>query len=226
MTVIMDLARMILAKGSERPEEYQVAVRFLEGSKYVIDVACGTGTFLDIGDFNTIGIDFNEENILFCQGKGLKAQLGNALDIPFPDNTFDGSHCSHLLQVFSPNDAVRVISELSRVTKPGGKIVITTLNDFPSFFRHPENVRPYPPDSLRRLFLMQKGAQSPMFPGVPNLIEIGIHLRHPALFEFRFSSSKLLWRVGSVLTACQRIIGLRKWWYFDSYTICFQKPTR
>ena len=66
MTVIMDLARMILAKGSERPEEYQVAVRFLEGSKYVIDVACGTGTFLDIGDFNTIGIDFNEENILFC----------------------------------------------------------------------------------------------------------------------------------------------------------------
>lgn len=223
MEIAKRLGRKILVLGSDRNKEYDWARNFLKNYRIVIDVGCGTGTFLEFPEFDSIGVDVNPENIKYCLEKHLNAKPGNALNLPFRDSEFEAAHCSHLLQVFSSHDAVRLIQELNRVTCPGGRIVITTLNDFRSFYRHPENSRPYPPDSLRRLFGTQNFSQSPMFPDVPLLREVGIKLRHPALIEMRFSSSIRLGKFASVLNASQRIIGLRKWWRFDAYTICFEK---
>ena len=41
--------------------------------------------------------------------------------------------------------------ELGKILKPGGILIICTLNDFKRFFKHPENCKPYPPDSIFRL---------------------------------------------------------------------------
>jgi SAM-dependent methyltransferase len=223
LAILSLVGRWLLNRGDVRKKEYRWAKEFLTGCDKVLDVACGTGTFLSIYGRNSIGIDTNIENIEYCKKHDLDGRLGNALDIPFADESFDGTHCSHLMQVFSPEQAVKLIQELSRVTRANGRIVITTLNDFPTFYRHPENFRPYPPDALRRLFGIQKEAQSPMFGNLPVLHEVGIKLRHPSLVEFRFSSSSRLGKYASVFNAFQRSLGLKKWWRFDSYTICYKK---
>ncbi|NPV00849.1 MAG: methyltransferase domain-containing protein [Brevinematales bacterium] len=51
----------------------------------------------------------------------------NALDLPFPDNTFDSAIAIHLLHLIKNTDAV--VSEIFRVLKPGG-VFVTTLIHF------------------------------------------------------------------------------------------------
>jgi phosphatidylethanolamine/phosphatidyl-N-methylethanolamine N-methyltransferase len=55
----------------------------------------------------------------------------NALDLDFPDNSFDYVMAFHVVTVVP--DPVRMIAEAKRVCKPGGKIVIVNhfTSDFP-----------------------------------------------------------------------------------------------
>ena len=214
---IWDAGRRILSADEARVGEYRAAIRFFEPSAKVLDVACGTGTFLELRP-NTVGIDINPENVDYCRARGLPASVGDALALDFPASTFDGVHCSHLIQVFSPEQTVKAFTEIARVVRPGGTIVITTLNSFKRFFRHPENVRPYPPDAIMRLIGKAKGSQSPMFPGLPVLAIEDVVFRRPALVEF-YGSTPSRARYSAVLNSLQRQNHLRKYWSFDAYTM-------
>ncbi len=218
------IGRRIHELGDVRSREYRAAYRFLESSPRVLDIACGTGTFLALRPKTTIGLDINPANVEYCQKRGLEAIVGSALQLPFEDKSFDGVHCSHLIQVFSPADAVQTIREMGRVVKPGGAVVLTTLNWFPRFFRHPENVRAYPPDAIWRLFAGQRGAQSPMFPNVPVLQQEKIWLRRPPLVEFYSAVSYRRAQISGVLNSLQSAIGLSKYWRFDAYTAMYRAP--
>jgi SAM-dependent methyltransferase len=211
-TIVNDFYRI-------REREYDVALSFLSGCKTVLDAGCGTGTFLERAPSTFLGIDINPDNVAYCQERGLKVQVGSVLDIPHPDRAFDGVHCSHVLQVLRPEEAAQAIKELARVTRSGGLVVISTLNSFRRFYRHPENVRAYPPDALRRLFARQGGSTSPMFPGMPNLIQEDIWLRRKPVVEFYASTNHALDRIAGVLNALQYVIYLRSYWNYDSYII-------
>jgi SAM-dependent methyltransferase len=215
----------MLAMGDYRTTEYRFAWHHLQAASSILDVACGTGTFCSLAPDRIVGIDINPENVEYCRKRGINAVPGSALDLPFESSSFDAVHCSHLLQVFLPDDAVSCISELARVTKPGGKIVITTLNDFRRFFRHPENVRPYPPDALFRLFAKAKGASSPMWQGIPPLQPTDIGLRRPPLIELEFPTSPNLDRIGGALNGLQYGWGIRKYWTFNAYSLVLVKST-
>lgn len=202
----------------ERPNEYAQAVRFFDGCDSILDVACGTGTFLEKWKGSGKGIDINPENVTYCRARGLDVVEGSALELPFENNSFDGVHCSHLFQVFTPDQAVACLRELCRVVRGDGIVVITTLNWFDRFFRHPENVRPYPPDALRRLVQSQSGATSPMWPDIPYFSQEDIWLRRPPLIEFvglSAESDARLWR----LNPLQLRYGIRKYWAYDAYTV-------
>jgi predicted SAM-dependent methyltransferase len=47
-----------------------------------------------------------------------------ARTLPFDDGTFDGSFCEHVLEHFSFEDGIRVMTEVLRVLKPGGTVRI------------------------------------------------------------------------------------------------------
>lgn len=205
--------------GSSRDDEYKHSFKFFDGCSKIVDVGCGTGTFMELAPDRMSGIDFNPENIEVCKAKGLDAQVGDALSIPFEDNSFDGAYCSHLMQVFLPHQAAKLMSELGRVVKPGGKIIIVTLNWFERFFRHPENVRAYPPDAIHRYFARANGSQSPMFPGIPKMRQEGIWLRRAPLFELYSPKSHTLNRIYGVISRLQYVLMLRKYWCFDAYGI-------
>lgn len=169
------------------------------------------------------GVDINPDNVAYCQERNLRAEVGDALNLEHNDESFDGVVSSHLMQVFLPNQAADFMRELGRLVRPGGVVVISTLNWFPTFFRHPENVRAYPPQALSVYFAPQRGAQSPMYPNMPLLKQEAIWLRRPPLIPLR-SARRTTNRVCGVLNRIQYRLLLRKWWTYDAFVIAFRKP--
>ena len=54
----------------------------------------------------------------------IELRLGDALNLDYPDNSFDYATSFHVLTVVP--DPYRMMSEMIRVCKPGGRIAITT----------------------------------------------------------------------------------------------------
>jgi ubiquinone/menaquinone biosynthesis C-methylase UbiE len=104
---------------------------FGENRKNVLDVGTGTGFLsLLLADFGheVTGIDMSEGMLSVAKEKaqdmGLKIHFerGDAENLPFDDQTFDGVVCRHLLWTL-PNPE-KAIAEWIRVTKQGGKIAV------------------------------------------------------------------------------------------------------
>lgn len=105
-----------------------------EGTK-ALDVCCGTGDWSfalvdEVGESGSvIGLDFSENMLSVAEGKkqnlahGVPLQFmhGNAMDLPFDDNTFDYVTIGFGLR--NVPDYIAVLKEMLRVLKPGGKAV-------------------------------------------------------------------------------------------------------
>jgi SAM-dependent methyltransferase len=59
--------------------------------------------------------------------KGIDVTKGDARDIPFPSDYFDALICLDVLEHIQEDD--RVVSEIQRVLKPGGKFLISVPED-------------------------------------------------------------------------------------------------
>lgn len=100
-----------------------------------LDVGCGGGIlaeeFAGMG-FRVVGIDPSEQSLAtaskHAQSMGLQIdyQQGTGESIPFADNTFPIVYCCDVLE--HVRDLPRVISEIYRVTQPGGCFFFDTLN--------------------------------------------------------------------------------------------------
>ena len=90
------------------------------------DIGCGNGkNMLYRKDCTNIGCDFSENLVKICLEKNLNVISGDILNIPFKDNTFDYTICIAVIHHLSTNEKRKnAISELLRVTKPNGKILI------------------------------------------------------------------------------------------------------
>lgn len=103
----------------------------------VLEVGAGTGTSFPAypKHCNVTGIDLAPDMLARAQRKirdngwtHLTVRKMNALDLEFPDNSFDYVMAFHVVTVVP--DPIRMIAEAKRVCKPGGKIVI--VNHFTS----------------------------------------------------------------------------------------------
>lgn len=99
----------------------------------ILDAGCGTGIFtLDFlaQGSQIIGLDHSLPMLVRAGQKPLPRPFprvaGDLLDLPFPGGLFDKSVSVTALE-FIP-DGERAVSELFRVTKPAGRIVVATLN--------------------------------------------------------------------------------------------------
>ncbi|WP_340110079.1 class I SAM-dependent methyltransferase [Pikeienuella sp. HZG-20] len=103
-----------------------------EGAK-VLEVGVGTGLALPHyrPDLHVIGIDFSDDMLKKAREKvrdlGLRQIKGldqmDARQLSFPDDAFDTVAAMHIVSVVPEPE--RVVAEMARVCKPGGRIVIT-----------------------------------------------------------------------------------------------------
>lgn len=105
----------------------------------VLEVGAGTGTSFPAypSHCEITGIDLAPDMLARAKQKiaendwrHINVRVMNALELDFPDNTFDYVMAFHVVTVVP--DPVRMIAEAKRVCKPGGRIVI--VNHFTSEF--------------------------------------------------------------------------------------------
>lgn len=75
------------------------------------------------------GVDVSPETVEAAKRHGLNVSIGNGLNLPFPDASFDAVYTHDVLHHLA-NDAERMqfFSEMKRVTMPGGVIVVIEPN--------------------------------------------------------------------------------------------------
>ena len=106
--------------------------------QHVLDVACGTCVFTKEAlrqepTLTVEALDFNAE--MLEQGRERMAQAdlldqvnlvqGDAMALPYADNTFDAAMSGFAMR--NVPDIKQVLSEMQRVVKPGGKVVVLEL---------------------------------------------------------------------------------------------------
>ena len=115
--------------------EQELINRFVNASPgdRILDAGCGTGIFtLDFLEAGAVvtGLDISR-GMLLNAVKVLKnlpfyAVQSNMLKLPFPDDEFDKTVSITALEFIQ--DAQTAVNELFRITRPGGIVVVATLN--------------------------------------------------------------------------------------------------
>jgi SAM-dependent methyltransferase len=98
----------------------------VEGGTY-LDVGAGTGddalALAERYSVRVVGVDSSETMVEEALKRGLaETQVADARALPFPDAAFDGCWADRVFQHLA--DPQRALSELVRVTKPGGRVVV------------------------------------------------------------------------------------------------------
>ena len=94
----------------------------------ILDIGCGTGAVMkNLQKYGEVyGIDSSNDAIEFCKKRGLKnVKVGNAMNLPFSNNTFDLITCLDVLYHKGISNDNVVIKEMFRVCKKGGISLIT-----------------------------------------------------------------------------------------------------
>jgi ubiquinone/menaquinone biosynthesis C-methylase UbiE len=88
------------------------------------------------------GVDISETMIAEArrrtanQGTRVSLRTGDATDLPYPEQAFDACRAATVLQHVP--DPARVIREMVRVTRPGGRVGVLEFDQETTFVDHPD----------------------------------------------------------------------------------------
>jgi O-antigen chain-terminating methyltransferase len=133
-----------------------------EGQKDVLDVGCGRGEFLDLLNARGItarGIDLNHEMAEVCRARGLDVTEADAVGYlaSIADASLGGIFAAQVVEHLEPGYLLRFLDLAFQKLRPGGRIVLETLNPacwvafFESYIRDITHRWPLHPDTLKYL---------------------------------------------------------------------------
>ena len=142
----------------------RVAFQYVIGND-ILDAGCGEGITLEklvklFPKANVVGIDTEPENLRICRRHQLPAQEGSLYALPFDDASFDTILFLEVIEHLDTPE--KALSEIFRVLRPGGRIIVIFPNDsafmlarlamgmFREAFYNPGHVRQWTPRQIRR----------------------------------------------------------------------------
>lgn len=136
-----DLLNRVMSWGLDTKWRRLVARAGQTGPDHALDVATGTGDLaLELArqGSRVTALDFCPEMMALAQGKarrqGLEKSidfvLGDALKLPFPDNSFDRATSGFVLRNVA--DIFLCLQEMRRVVRPGGRVLVLELTHPPA----------------------------------------------------------------------------------------------
>jgi SAM-dependent methyltransferase len=102
------------------------------------DIGCGRGFWFPIYEHfgvessNIIGLDQAQSAVAELQAQGYAVQVGDALDLPFDDGVADITVANGVIH--HTGDSARAFSELVRITRPGGSVIVAVYNIWHPYF--------------------------------------------------------------------------------------------
>jgi demethylmenaquinone methyltransferase / 2-methoxy-6-polyprenyl-1,4-benzoquinol methylase len=128
---VYDLMNSVMTAGMhQRWRERSADLAKIGPGSKALDVATGTGDLaiaLAQRGAEVTGVDFAEKMLAMARRKApaLAFRTGNALALEFPDNVFDAATVGFGARNF--DDLDRGLSEMARVVKPGGRVVVLEI---------------------------------------------------------------------------------------------------
>ena len=98
--------------------------------KMVLDAGCGDGYFahlLRLAGGDVTGVDYSARSIAFAKllDETAHFEVANIAKLSFPDGSFDVVFLIEVLEHLTPEERDLILKELSRVLKPGGKLIVS-----------------------------------------------------------------------------------------------------
>ncbi len=137
-------------------------VPMFDGVGDVVDLGCGRGEFLELlreGGLAARGVDLNHEMVETARGRGFEVAEQDALGFlqAQPDASIGGLFAAQVVEHLEPGYLMRLIETSFHKLRPGGLIVLETINAacwlafFESYIRDLTHVRPIHPETLQYL---------------------------------------------------------------------------
>lgn len=134
-------------------------VRYFEGRSPVVDLGCGRGEFLELlqeAGIEARGVDGNEEMVQRCRSRGLEAEVSDLFQHLAGRETegTGGVFACQVIEHLPPGRIRELVAESHRVLRPGGRIVLETVNPrsvvalVETFYRDLTHERPIHPETL------------------------------------------------------------------------------
>jgi SAM-dependent methyltransferase len=132
------------------------------GRSEVLEIGCGRGEFLELlqgGERRALGLDLSDSMLDEARERGLSCLKADALEFlkARPDASLDAVFSSQVIEHFEPGYLRRVIAECFRALRPGGLLLLETINPLCLFalsriyFLDPTHQRPLHPEYMRYL---------------------------------------------------------------------------
>ncbi len=143
-------------------ERQRAYLAYFDGASEVLDIGCGRGEFLELLRERGVaarGIDTNPEMVARCTERGLSVTRADALShmAGLPECTVDGIFSAQVVEHLEATYLVRLTQEMHRVLRPGGRVVVETINPtswiafFSAYLRDVTHRHALHPDTLQHL---------------------------------------------------------------------------
>ncbi len=115
-------------------DDLKPLLKYTRNGDKVLDLGCGNGRLYQLFDgmsIDYIGLDASEELIKKAQEKfpEVNFAVGDMRELPFPDDRYDVIYSiAAFHHLDNAEDRLKALSEIRRILKTGGKVVMTNWN--------------------------------------------------------------------------------------------------